>query len=420
MENIGDILLPAVEHYEALNLRGGHIFRGKLKDPSRGSMRELRAQARRFPGTLFFDEIDGDRYVTYQYYEGLPAVRWKLHVLLLAITVLTTMLAHSEESQRLFITHVAGALHELQMMVLTLCGVLVDSAGGIAVRLHSVWGHLKLAPSMMLGGAKFSAAVLGILLAHEAGHYFAARHYGMTVTPPYFLPVPGGVGTLGAIIRIRTPMLHRRSLFVIGAAGPLAGLIVAVAVLAFGIAHSGFIAESSISQYAVRARLGDSLLTAALQWLIIGPAPAGEILAVHSLRLAGWFGLIVTSINLLPVGQLDGGHIAYSLLGRYQQPFARGALLGLAALGVVGVLSVFGPRYWDALDRLPQVWPMWIFCALLIRLVMRGAHPPLVFERVPLGWERAVGALLMMLVFVVTFVPCPFDFRTILAAGQLQ
>ncbi len=419
MENIGDILLPAVEHHEALNLRSGHIFRGKLKDPSRSSMKELRAKARQFPGTLFFDEIDGDRYVTYQYYEGLPAVRWKLHVLLLAITVLTTMLAHSEESQRLFLSHMAAALYEVQMMVLTLFGVIAGGAG-MAARLHSIWLHLLAAPSMMPQGAAFSAAVLGILLAHEAGHYFAARHYGMTVTPPYFLPIPGGVGTLGAIIRIRTPMLHRRSLFVIGAAGPLAGLIVAVAVLAIGIAQSGFVAESSIPQYAVRARLGDSLLTAAMRWLIVGPTPAGCILAVHPLRLAGWFGLIVTSLNLLPVGQLDGGHIAYSLLGRNQRPFARGALLGLAVLGVLGVFSVFGSRYWEPLSRLPQVWPMWIICALLIRLVMRGAHPPLVFERVPLGWERAVAVLLMMLVFVVTFVPCPFDFRTILAAGQLQ
>jgi len=418
LESIGDILLPAVEHYEALNLRSGQIFRGKLRDPSRSSMKELRAKARQFPGTLFFDEIDGDRYVTYQYYEGLPAARWKLHVLLLAITVLTTMLAHSEESQRLFFSHIAGAVHEVHMIVLTLFGVIVGSAGGMSARLHSIWLHLLAAPSMMLQGAAFAAAVLGILLTHEAGHYFAARHYGMTVTPPYFLPIPGGVGTLGAIIRIRTPMLHRRSLFVIGAAGPLAGLIVAVGVLAIGIALSDFVPDGSIPRQAIRARLGDSLLTAALQWLIVGPTPAGCVLAVHPLRLAGWFGLIVTSLNLLPVGQLDGGHIAYSLLGRYHRPFARGALLGLAGLGVFGILSVFGSRYWEPLGRLPQVWPLWIFCALLIRLVMRGEHPPLVFERVQLGWARAVAVLLMMLIFVVTFVPCPFDFRTILSAGQ--
>jgi hypothetical protein len=417
LEVIGDVLLPAVEHYEAMQLRSGRVFRGKLRDEARRTMGVLAGKLAQFPGTFFFENVDGDDYVVYQYYEGLPPVRWKLHATLLALTVLTTMIAHSEESLTGFYWHVTWAVHEVQMAALQLVGVLVTADGGVASRLAAAWAHVVDILPLLHGGVLFSVAVLAILLAHEGGHYFAARSYGMTVTPPFFLPAPLGVGTLGAIIRIRTPMIHKRMLLAVGGAGPIAGLIVSIAVLAAGTALSEFRPVSSVVADSLRGRLGDSILSSVVRWLIVGPTPAGHILSVHPLRLAGWFGLVITALNLLPIGQLDGGHIAYALFGPGQRAFGRGAKLGILVLGLLGALATFGPVRWPVVAVFPQVWLMWLLVALLLQVAMRGAHPPLIFEGVPLGRARTLVAVLLIVAFVITFVPSPFDLRVALAAG---
>ncbi len=200
----------------------------------------------------------------------------------------------------------------------------------------------------MQGAGIFSAPLLFILGSHEMGHYFLARIHQVDSSLPYFIPLPYlGVGTLGAVIRIRGRIPHRNALVDIGAAGPIAGLLVAIPLLVLGILHStvvdapipssSFLGESSLVrllqhlwQWVVERGsgaaahsgpggsliFGDNLLTLLLQRLVKGPLPEGKDLAVHPMFIAGWFGLLVTMLNLIPIGQLDGGHLSYAVFGK--------------------------------------------------------------------------------------------------------
>jgi membrane-associated protease RseP (regulator of RpoE activity) len=188
-------------------------------------------------------------------------------------------------------------------------------------------------PGLVLAGLSYSTAILAILLAHEMGHYLQARAWRVDSTLPYFIPMPTSFGTLGALIRLRSPIPSRNAVLDIGAGGPIAGALVAVPLYAWGLAHSevravGEMAVAntgslwSIGQALLQGEtlswggdamvFGDSLLTSGLQRLVVGPLAPGYDVFVHPVALAAWLGLFVTTLNLIPIGQLDGGHVTYA------------------------------------------------------------------------------------------------------------
>src|SRR6266850_1175983 len=188
-------------------------------------------------------------------------------------------------------------------------------------------------PARVLSGAPFAFTLLAILGVHEFGHYFTARHYRASVSLPYFIPAPPPFlfGTMGAIIRMRSPAKDRNSLFDIAAAGPLAGLVIAIPAIMLGLEWST-VARAPSAGHIV---FGDSLLMRLLVYLKFGPLGEGMDVFVHPVALAGWVGLFVTALNLIPVGQLDGGRIAYALFGARHRQVSLATFLGLIALGAI-------------------------------------------------------------------------------------
>jgi len=239
-------------------------------------------------------------------------------------------------------------------------------------------------PTHLLAGLPFSVSLLSILLVHEMGHYFVARRYGVRVSLPYFIPVPLGIGTFGALIRMKSPIVDRRSLFDIGIAGPVAGLCLAIPVLMIGLRFSDIVPAGS--------RLGDPLGTSLLFDLVVeatlGPLADGMTVFLHPAASAAWFGFFITALNLLPLGQLDGGHIAYALLGRHAEKVAFMTAIILLLLGVV---------LWPG-------WLVWAFLAFMLGL----KHPPPLNDVTPLDAARrafAVGAFILLLCLIT---PSPF------------
>ena len=172
-------------------------------------------------------------------------------------------------------------------------------------------------PSLLLRGLPFSFTFLTILLAHELGHFFACRHYGIRCTPPYFLPLPATfAGTLGAFIRIKSPFPHKRALFDVGIAGPVAGFAFVVPALIIGIANSQIVPRAFARGVLT---LGEPLIFRWIGKLVLGYRPDTQDMVAHPIAVAAWFGLLATSLNLFPVWQLDGGHISYAVLGRLAQ-----------------------------------------------------------------------------------------------------
>jgi len=241
-------------------------------------------------------------------------------------------------------------------------------------------------------GLRFSLPTLCILLCHELGHYLACRHYRLPATLPYFLPAPIGVGTFGAFIRIRAPLRSKRELFDVGVAGPIAGFVALLPFLAWGIARSTPVPIERLPDFEGSSALlflpGQSLLQALLTRVFHGPLPAGWILDLHPFALAGWIGLFATMLNLIPLGQLDGGHLLYAVAGRRQRQVAAVLWLVLAGAGF----------YWNG-------WFFW--CA--VTLVMGLRHPPVLDEATPLGPQRRRLALVALLIFVVSFLPVPIE-----------
>jgi membrane-associated protease RseP (regulator of RpoE activity) len=237
----------------------------------------------------------------------------------------------------------------------------------------------------MSGGPLLAVALLSILLAHEMGHYVACRYYRVDATLPFFIPFPvfSLVGTLGAFIRIRSPIPHRRALFDIGIAGPLAGFAVCLPVLALSVGEMRLQPTDAAGGGLL---LGDPLL---LQWVSywgLGPTPDGWTVAIGPLGLAAWFGLFVTALNLIPIGQLDGGHAVYALFGRR-----------------AWVVSRVG---WWVCVALIYFSPSWIAWAVLVRFLGRR-HPPTMNDYEGLDRGRQIVGLIGLAVFVVCFVPDP-------------
>ncbi|MBI5599231.1 MAG: site-2 protease family protein [Deltaproteobacteria bacterium] len=246
-------------------------------------------------------------------------------------------------------------------------------------------------PLSLLKGIPFSAPLLFILGTHELGHFFASRRHGVASTLPFFIPappVPPFIGTFGAVIKMKSPITTRRALVDIGAAGPLAGFIAALIVLAWGIRLSTVIPRPSFGE---EFGLGTPLVFDLLSYLIAGPVPDGYELSLHTVAFAGWIGLFVTSLNLLPIGQLDGGHIVYALFGAAHR---------WISLAVVAALVIFGIYSWPG-------WLVWAALSTIIGI----RHPPVVDSNIPLGALRVVVSVLAMAVFILTFMPAPFYIR---------
>ncbi len=250
----------------------------------------------------------------------------------------------------------------------------------------------------MLSGVPFAATLLGILLVHEFGHYFMARARGAAVSLPYFIPAPPMIfmaGTLGAIIRMRSPVRDRNALFDIAAAGPLAGLAVALPAAVLGLAWSALV-PAPPGPHLV---FGESLLTRAIVWLRFGAVPDGMLVFTHPVADAAWFGFLVTALNLLPAGQLDGGRIGYALFPRRHRAVGRLTVAALVALGVVvSAVSYAARPEWPSL--IPGV--NWLVLGALIRFALGYGHGAVLDPGEPLSpLRRALGiACLVLLVLM--------------------
>ncbi len=285
--------------------------------------------------------------------------RWALHWLLLGLTLCTT----------------------------TLVGVVFTHSFQTNQPLYldqylSVFATLQARPTLLVDGLAFSITLMTILLAHELGHYFACRYYGIDASLPYFLPFPSPIGTLGAFIRIRSPIYTRQALFDVGIAGPLAGFVVLVPALVIGIGES-----KVIHGIANRGDLifGVPAIERIFEWIIFPGVRSADIL-LHPIARAAWVGILATALNLLPIGQLDGGHILYAFTGRWHKVLSRIFVLGLVPLGIFYSHS----------------WLVW--AALLFFFALRH---PVIFDTTKLDRNRVALGLTALAIFLLTFTLAP-------------
>ena len=263
-------------------------------------------------------------------------------------------------------------------------------------------------PKYLVLGLPFSGTLLLILGIHEMGHYLTSRRWMVRATLPYFIPFPSFIGTLGAVIKIRSRIPNRRALMDIGASGPLAGFVVALLALIVGLHLSEIVPVSTFAEGGIS--LGNSILGRLLTNQIIGDLPDGFAIYDHPIFVAGWLGLFVTALNLMPVGQFDGGHIVYAFGGARIH-----ALVSKAALFVLGGLWTLGPPYdWlyvqDGVSTwLDTRWPGWLIW-ILIALALGRRHTPTGDPDLALDPFRKLMGYLSLIIFVLCFVPRPVSF----------
>lgn len=338
----------------------------------RGPSDQLRRALDAWPGTYYWSDRESpDRLVLIRATRSAPRERWWFHTLLFVMTFGTVWMA--------------GAM---------LIGPSVRISAVFGVAPADLWSSISGWATQAVPAFGFAAALMGVLLTHEMGHYVVAKRYHINASPPFFLPAPpqiNFIGTFGAFIRLRSPVVDRRQLLDVGAAGPWAGFVISVLALAFGLAHSNaapdLIGETRQFIYIHNSPffLGDSFF---MTWMRL--AVAGEhTVELHPMALAGWFGLFVTTLNLLPLGQLDGGHIVYALIGRHQAKVGLLMWYGLIVLGF-------------------QFWGWWLWAALIL-ILGRGrlAHPSVMEPHRPVPWSRWPFGLATAILFVVTFTPNP-------------
>ena len=333
-------------------VRGGiFVFRGELRDEPGRALDVLLARFRPFGYTPFL-RVEGGEVVLQAWPLARPVehTRVGLNVALFLLTCLTTLVAGS------------GAFLSFDPFE---------------------------NPARILSGAPFAFTLLAILGVHEFGHYFTARHYHASVSLPYFIPAPPPFlfGTLGAIIRMRSPARNRNSLFDIAAAGPLAGLVIAIPAILLGLEWST-VAPVPAGGHIV---FGDSLLMRLLIYLKFGPLAEGMDVFIHPVALAGWVGLFVTALNLFPVGQLDGGRIAYALFGEWHRRISIATFGGLIALGV---------GFWSL---------NWIVFAGLILVLMGFHHAPPLDDLTPVSRGRYVLGVFCLILLVLLIPPVPIS-----------
>jgi membrane-associated protease RseP (regulator of RpoE activity) len=302
---------------------------------------------------------DGFRIALTLPHPTISASRWAVHWLLLGLTFLTTtivgvVLSQSFENNRPL---------DLDQYV-------------------GVFAVIGARPLVLLQGLAFSITLMSILLAHELGHYFACLYYDIDASLPYFLPFPSPIGTLGAFIRIRSPIYTRRALFDIGIAGPLAGFALLLPAMAIGLANSKVvpgIAESGDLVFGVPA------IQRVLEWLMFPGARAADIY-LHPVARAAWVGTLATALNLLPIGQLDGGHILYAFTADKHKLLSRLFVVALIPMGI------FYSRTW-------LVWAVVLFFFAL--------RHPVICDVAPLDRNRVLLGIGALLIFLLTFTAVP-------------
>ncbi len=255
----------------------------------------------------------------------------------------------------------------------------------------SDFGTIAEGPLLPWRGLWYSATILAILGAHEFGHYYACRYYRVDASLPYFLPAPFLTGTLGAVISIRQQIPTKRMLFDIGVAGPIAGFAVAVPALFLGLGMSRvLLLPEDVGGIIL---LGEPPLFRLAAWMVWGTAPEGYSLILHPVGLAAWFGLLVTALNLFPIGQLDGGHISYATLG------ARSTPVTIAAVAAV-ILLTFYSRSWIA----------WAGLTVFMLIKFGPRHPRTLDHHIPLDRTRLLVAVGAVVMFILCFTPAPIEF----------
>ena len=281
-----------------------------------------------------------------------------------------------------------GLLFLLTIVTTTLVGA--DQYAGFLADFKQPGPLPMTVAALLLRGLWYSGTILAILGCHELGHYFACRYYDVDASLPYFLPVPISItGTLGAFIRIREPIPQKRMLFDIGIAGPIAGFLVAVPALFFGVAMSHVV---KLPENFVGLELGEPLLFKAVSWLLWGSMPNGYSLNLHPMAFAAWFGLLATALNLFPIGQLDGGHISYAVLG------PRSTVVMFVMLGVAMVLTFFSAS-----------WIVWTGLLMVMLFMVGPRHPRVFDEEEPLDRARLLLALCAGVIFILCFTPAPIQ-----------
>jgi membrane-associated protease RseP (regulator of RpoE activity) len=286
----------------------------------------------------------------------------------------------------------------LALFLLTLLTTTMAGANDAGAEVS--FAHPLLTLAMLPAGLSFSIPLMLILFAHEMGHYLTAWRYGVDATLPYFIPGPyflfemPAIGSFGAFIRMKSPPRTRRAMFDIGAAGPWAGFVIALVCIVIGLKLSR-VTPLDTSQGGVQ--FGNSILFWGVSRVVLGLDPDSVNILLHPIAFAGWLGLFITTINLLPAGQLDGGHVVYSLLGpRGHRIVTRLALLG--CLLMVAVPYLLSRDYWMG-------WGMWF----LILLFLGVGHPATFDTDTPLIGSRRLAAWATILLFIVTFSPVPFS-----------
>jgi membrane-associated protease RseP (regulator of RpoE activity) len=249
----------------------------------------------------------------------------------------------------------------------------------------AAFGNLWTHPATLLNGLSFCVAIMSILFAHEMGHYLTCRYYGINASLPYFIPFPNPVGTMGAFIKIRSPIYDRGSLLEVGVAGPIAGFVVAVFALVVSMGQSRFVGIVALED---GFTLGEPLIFKAVEYLMGMTPPEGMDSYIHPVGFAAWFGFLATALNLLPAAQLDGGHITYAMFRVYHKWISWGVVLTLLPLAIF---------YWAG-------WFVWIILLLLIKL----RHPPTIDDGIPLRPRQVVLGVIGFVLLILCFTPAPF------------
>ncbi|MCI0530656.1 MAG: site-2 protease family protein [candidate division Zixibacteria bacterium] len=268
----------------------------------------------------------------------------------------------------------------MALFLATVVSTMITGAMYYNVSLDEMMSH----PIQILKGWPYSFWLLAILGFHEFGHYLTARYRKVKVTLPYFIPAPTMLGTLGAFIRLKSPLKNRGELLEVGAMGPVAGFVVSIIAIVIGLKLSTVVPEASSTGGMI---LGDSLLFTILSKLVVGNLPQGMTIMLDPVAFAGWVGLLVTMLNMLPLGQLDGGHILYAMFGRRQFLISRITMLALVAMAVF---------LWTG-------WGVWVIFGFL----MRPNHPPTLNDSIPLTYNQKLLGWFAILIFALCFIPVP-------------
>lgn len=354
------------------------VVDGLVAPEHRGPSPDLGRVLEQWKGRWYWADREATRIVLIRAMPGAPRPRWWLHALLFALTVLCALGAGAALAGVWFPYVPPG-----------FSGALIAAGDYFAGIARGDW-------RVLLDGWSFAVPLVGILLIHELGHYVAARRYDIDTTPPFFLPIPptlSPIGSLGAFIKLKSAVLDRRQLLDVGAAGPIAGFVVAVAVLFWGyhISQPGTQGPGDATTWVAFAGqpigLGDSLLTG---WIRHWAFPDASVVHLSLPGFAGWVGAFITGLNLLPLSQLDGGHILYGILGRHQRLIAGAGVMALL------VLAQYSPS-----------WYLWVVMTFLIG-GGRWSHPSVMIPERPVPASRRWIGLVSVGIFVITFVPFPF------------